>query len=54
MAKAYEIKGDYEKALKIYLLIEKQQNSPEILKNIANLYFKAGFLEKAKNIIYKV
>ena len=54
LAKAYEIKGDYEKALKIYLLIEKQQNSPEILKNIANLYFKAGFLEKAKNIIYKV
>ena len=54
LAKAYEIKGDYEKALKIYLLIEKQTNSPEILKNIAFLYFKAGFLEKAKKIIYKV
>ena len=54
LARAYEIKGDYEKALKIYLLIEKQQNSPDILKSIALLYFKAGFLEKAKNIIYKV
>ena len=54
LAKAYEIKGDYEKALKIYLLIEKQENSPAILKNIATLYFKAGFLEKAKNVIYQV
>ncbi|WP_457560839.1 tetratricopeptide repeat protein [Caminibacter sp.] len=54
LAKAYEIKGDYEKALKIYLLIEKQENSPSVLKSIATLYFKAGFLEKAKNIIYQV
>jgi tetratricopeptide (TPR) repeat protein len=54
LARAYEIKGDYEKALKIYLLIEKQENSPNILKSIANLYFKAGFLEKAKNVIYQV
>jgi tetratricopeptide (TPR) repeat protein len=54
LARAYEIKGDYEKALKIYLLVEKQTNSTSILKNIATLYFKAGFLEKAKNIIYQV
>ncbi|QCT94757.1 hypothetical protein FE773_06055 [Caminibacter mediatlanticus TB-2] len=54
LAKAYEIKGDYEKALKIYFLIQKQNNSSEILKKIAYLYFKAGFLEKARNIIYKV
>lgn len=54
LARAYEIKGDYEKALKIYLLIEKQENSPVILKNIASLYFKAGFLEKAKKVIYQV
>jgi tetratricopeptide (TPR) repeat protein len=54
LAQAFEITGDYEKALKIYLIIEKEENSTEILKKIANLYFKAGFLQKAKNIIYKV
>ncbi len=54
LARAYEIKGDYEKALKIYLLIEKKQNSQAVLKHIAKLYFKAGFLEKSKNIIYQI
>ncbi len=54
LAKAYEIKGDYEKALKIYFLIQKENDSPEILKKIATLFFKAGFLEKSKNIIYKI
>ncbi len=54
LAKAYEIKGDYEKALKIYLVIQKQSPSHTILKNIARLYFKAGFLEKARNILYQI
>ncbi|MEO1959049.1 MAG: hypothetical protein ABGX23_05810 [Nautiliaceae bacterium] len=54
LAKAYEKNGDYEKALKIYLLLEQKTPSNSILKNIAYLYFKAGFLEKAKRIIYKV
>ncbi|GAB6044763.1 hypothetical protein JCM11957_03610 [Caminibacter profundus] len=54
LARAFEIKGDYEKALKLYLLIEKKQHSIEILRNISLLYYKAGFLEKAKNIIYQI
>jgi tetratricopeptide (TPR) repeat protein len=54
LAKAYSKEGEYEKALKIYLWINKNIKSTEILKEIANLYFKAGFLEKAKNIAYQV
>ncbi|NPA11114.1 MAG: hypothetical protein GXO62_02615 [Epsilonproteobacteria bacterium] len=54
LAKAYEVGGEYEKALKIYLLIQKREDSLVILKNIARLYFKAGFLQKAKKVVYKV
>jgi tetratricopeptide (TPR) repeat protein len=54
LAKAYYKEGEYEKALKIYLWINKNIKSTEILKKIAKLYFKAGFLEKAKNIAYQV
>ena len=54
LAKAYEKEGNYEKALKVYLLIEKDYPSREILLNIANLYFKAGFLEKSRHILYKI
>ena len=54
LANAYEKVGDFEKALKIYLLINKTLKSIEILKRIAKLYYKAGFLEKAKHIIYQV
>ncbi len=54
LAKAYEKEGNYEKALKVYLLIEKDYPSREILLNIANLYFKAGFLEKSRDILYKI
>jgi len=54
LANAYEKEGDYEKALKIYLWINKNLNSLDILRNIALLYYKAGFLEKAKNILYQI
>ncbi len=54
LAAAYEKEGDYEKALKIYLTIEKEYPSKQILLNIATLYFKAGFLEKSRHILYKI
>lgn len=54
LAKAHEKEGDYEKALKIYLILQKDYPSKEILLNIASLYFKAGFLEKSKDILYKI
>jgi len=54
LAKAYEKEGDFEKSLKIYLLISKNVQSIEILKHIAILYYKAGFLEKAKKTAYQI
>ncbi len=54
LATAYEKEGNYEKALKIYLTIEKEYPSKQILLNIATLYFKAGFLEKSRHILYKI
>ena len=54
LAKAYEKEGEYEKAIKIYVWVNKSLNSTEILKSIAFLYFKAGFLKKAKEIVYEV
>jgi len=54
LANGYEKVGDFEKALKIYLLISKNLKSTEILRRIAKLYYKAGFLEKAKTIIYQI
>ncbi len=54
LAKAYEKEGDFEKSLKIYLWISKNIKSTEILKHIATLYFKAGFLEKAQNTVYQI
>ena len=54
LASAYEKEGDYEKALKIYLTIQKEYPSKQILLNIATLYFKAGFLEKSRHILYKI
>jgi len=54
LAKAYEREGNYEKALKIYLIIEKDYPSKQILLNIARVYFKAGFLEKSREILYKI
>jgi len=54
LAKAYEKEGDFEKSLKIYLWISKNIKSTEILKHIAKLYYRAGFLEKAKKTVYQV
>jgi len=54
LAKAYEKEGDFEKSLKIYLWISKNVKSTEILRHIAKLYYKAGFLEKAKNIAHQI
>jgi len=54
LAAAFEKEGDYEKALKIYLMIEKENHSNDILLKIASLYFKAGFLHKSKYILEKI
>jgi len=54
LAHAYEKEGNYEKAIEIYLLIEKDYPSNTNLLNIAKCYFKAGFLQKAEQIVEKI
>ena len=54
LAKAYEKEGNYEKAIEIFLLIEKDYPSNKNLLNIAKCYFKAGFLQKAQKIVEKI
>ncbi len=54
LADAYEKEGDYERALKIYLTIQKDYPNNIVLLKIAKIYFKAGFLKKSKEILYKI
>ena len=54
LAKAFEKSGDFEKAIAVYLNLSKMEedfkNRHDILKKLAIVYFKAGFLEKARKI----
>ena len=54
LAKAYEKEGNYEKAIEVYLLIQKDYPSNKNLLNIAKCYFKAGFLQKSREIVEKI
>ena len=55
LAEALELNGDYEKAIIIYLeLIKITNDKYTIYKKLANLYFKAGFLHKSKDMLYKI
>ncbi len=54
LAKAYEKEGNYEKAIEIFLLIQKNYPSNRNLLNIANCYFRAGFLQKSQGIVEKI
>ena len=54
LAKAYEKEGNYEKAIEIFLLVQKDYPSNKNLLNIAKCYFKAGFLQKAEHIVEKI
>jgi len=57
LAIAFEKEGNYEKSLSIYLAvldnIDKKEKF-EILKKVANLYIKAGFLHKARESLLEV
>ena len=56
MALTFEKGGEYEKAIEIYLAILKNvkvvQKRKDILTLLGKTYFKAGFLEKSKDILY--
>ncbi len=53
LAMAFEKDGSYDKSLNIYLsVIDLVDNKNDILKKIANLYIKVGFLHKAKDTLH--
>ncbi|WP_187647523.1 tetratricopeptide repeat protein [Nitrosophilus labii] len=54
LASAFERSGDFEKAIAIYVNLSKSEEKPkerqELLKKLGFIYFKAGFLEKSREI----
>jgi lipopolysaccharide biosynthesis regulator YciM len=57
LAMAFEKEGNYEKSLNIYLEVLKNIDKKEkfdILKKVANVYLKAGFLHKARLSLLEV
>jgi len=57
LALAFEKEGNYERSLNIYLtLLDKvnKQEKFEILQNMAEVYIKAGFLQKAKEALLEI
>jgi tetratricopeptide (TPR) repeat protein len=55
LAMAFEKEGSYDKSLNIYLsIIDMVSNKYEILKKIANLYIKIGFLQKSRETLHTV
>ena len=51
LAMAFEKEGNYEKSLNIYLAILENVTKNEkfdVLQKVAKVYFKAGFLHKAR------
>jgi len=57
LAIAFEKEGNYEKSLNIYLAILNNMNKNErftILQNMADVYLKAGFLQKSREAILEI
>jgi lipopolysaccharide biosynthesis regulator YciM len=57
LAMVFEKEGNYEKSLNIYLEVLKNLDKNEkfdVLKKVANVYFKAGFLHKARISLLEV
>jgi hypothetical protein len=57
IATAYYKNGDYEKAISILLALLKtvddQSNKEQVLELLGHVYFKAGFLQRSKDIFLK-
>jgi tetratricopeptide (TPR) repeat protein len=57
LAHSYFVNGDYEKSIEIYnelLKVGDKSNYKETLFLLGRTYFKAGFLERAKEIFLKI
>lgn len=58
IASVYVVNGNFSEAIKIYLtILEKTQNlreKMEVLEELGNAYYKAGFMQRAKNIFIEI
>jgi len=55
LAIAFEKEGNYEKSLNIYLILLKHSKDKfKILQHMAEVYFKAGFLQKARESLLEI
>jgi len=57
LAIAFEKEGNYEKSLNIYMVLLKNSENNEkfkILQNMAEVYFKAGFLHKSREALLEI
>jgi lipopolysaccharide assembly protein B len=58
LATAYEKIGDYEKAIEIYQSLIELQRDPlarrDTMLHLGRIYFKAGFLERSKEIFLQI
>ena len=57
LALGFEKEGNYEKSLNIYLVLLENSSPQEkftILQNMAEVYFKAGFLHKAREALLEI
>ena len=58
LASSYIHKGDYEKAISIYLsMLENTQHKnkkEELLEHLGMAYFKGGFLQRSKDVFLKI
>ncbi|MEA1955361.1 MAG: tetratricopeptide repeat protein [Campylobacterota bacterium] len=57
LANSYSNNGEYEKSIEIYsaiLKLENKTNTKEILFLLGTTYFKAGFLQRAKDIFLEI
>ncbi len=58
LATAYEKNGDYEKAIEIYQSLIELQHDPmqrrETMLQLGQIYLKAGFLERSKEIFVQI
>jgi tetratricopeptide (TPR) repeat protein len=57
LALGFEKEGNYEKSLNIYLVLLENSSAQEkfaILQNMAEVYFKAGFLHKSREALLEI
>lgn len=54
LAKAFENSGEYHKTIGIYLYLIKSGKNDELLEQLAKVYLRAGFLERAESIFLQV